>query len=50
MKKKKSSIKKNKTNQNILGCDECYVGVAKLDTTCEPDTTQYEISRLWVKA
>ena len=51
MKEKKSSIKKNKTNRNILECDECYVGVTKLDTTCkpdttrEPDTTQYKISR-----
>ena len=49
MKKKKSSIKKNKTNRNIQGCDEYYVGVAKLDMTREPDTTQYEISRLWVE-
>ena len=26
------------------------LGVAKFDTTREPDTTRYEISRLWVKA
>ena len=25
------------------------VGVAKLDTTCKPNTTRHEISRLWVK-
>ena len=26
------------------------VGVAKFDTTREPDTTRHEISRLWVEA
>ena len=26
------------------------IGVAKLDTTCEPNMTRHEISRLWVKA
>ena len=26
------------------------LGVAKFDTTREPDTTRHEISRLWVEA
>ena len=26
------------------------IGVAKFDTTREPDTTRHEISRLWVEA
>ena len=29
---------------------ECNLGVAKFDTTREPDTTRHEISRLWVEA
>ena len=31
MKKKKSSIKKNKTNRNILGCDKCYAFVGEIN-------------------
>ena len=30
--------------------EEMEVGVAKFDTTREPDTTRHEISRLWVEA
>ena len=30
--------------------DSWQLGVAKLDMSCEPDTTQHEISRLWVEA
>ena len=36
--------------ENTLNKKQIQLGVAKFDTTREPDTTRHEISRLWVEA
>ena len=39
-----------KKMKHTLDIELKFLGVAKFDTTREPDTTRHEISRLWVEA